>query len=58
MFARQCLIAHIPQLARMVPHTNSTKQNAPKRIIMRGSERWVIPNTTDVNSEKSRTAPK
>jgi len=25
---------------------------------MRGSERWVIPNTTDVNSEKSRTAPK
>ena len=54
----QCLISHISQLAAIVPPTNSAKQKAPNRIIIRGSERIVIPNTTEVNKEKSRTAPK
>ena len=58
MFAFQCLISHITQLAAMVPVTNKAKQNAPKRIIMRGSERCVIPKTIDVNSENRRTAEK
>ncbi len=30
------------QLATMVPPTKRAKQKAPKRIIMRGSVRWVI----------------
>jgi hypothetical protein len=54
----QCLISHITQLAAIVPPTNSTKQNAPNRIIIRGSDRCVIPKTTDVNSENRSTAPK
>ena len=54
----QCLINHITQLAAIVPPTNSTKQNAPNRIIIRGSDLCVIPNTTEVNNENSRTALK
>ena len=54
----QCLISHITQLAAIVPPTNKTKQNAPNRIIIRGSLRCVIPNTTEVNNENSRTALK
>ena len=42
----------------MVPVTNKAKQNAPKRIIMRGSERCVIPKTMEVKSENKRTAEK
>jgi hypothetical protein len=54
----QCLISHISQLATIVPPTNNTKQNAPNRIIILGSDRIVIPKTIDVKSEKSSTAPK
>src|SRR5262249_51562038 len=54
--ALQCLISHISQLATMVPPTKRAKQKAPNRIIIRGSERIVIPNTTEVNREKSSTA--
>ena len=54
----QCLMSHMTQLAAMVPPTKRTKQNAPKRIIMRGSARWVMPKTTEVKRAKSRTAPK
>jgi hypothetical protein len=51
-------MSHMTQLAAIVPPTKRAKQNAPKRIIMRGSERWVMPKTTEVQSEKRRTAPK
>jgi len=56
--AGQCLISHMIQLAAIVPPTKSTKQKAPKRIIVRGSERCVIPKTIEVKRAKSRTAPK
>jgi hypothetical protein len=46
------------QLAAMVPPTKRAKQKAPKRTIMRGSVRWVIPKTIEVKREKRRTAPK
>ena len=49
---------YMTQLAAMVPPMNRAKQNAPKRTIMRGSARWVMPKTTDVNSENSNTALK
>ena len=51
-------MSHMTQLAAMVPPTKRAKQKAPKRIIMRGSERWVMPKTTEVKREKRRTAPK
>jgi hypothetical protein len=54
----QCLINHITQLPKIVPPTNSTKQNAPNRIINRGSALCVIPNTIEVKSENNSTAPK
>ena len=46
------------QLAAMVPPTKRAKQYAPNRIIIFGSERIVIPKTTDVNRENRSTAPK
>ena len=49
------MINHISQLAAIVPPTNNAKQKAPNRIISFGSDRWVIPKTTDVNSENSST---
>jgi hypothetical protein len=52
------LMKYISQLAAMVPPTNMTKQKAPKRIIILGWARCVIPKTTEAKSEKSRTALK
>ena len=52
------MIRNMIQLAAIVPPTKRAKQKAPKRIIMRGSERWVMPKITEVKSEKRRTAPK
>jgi hypothetical protein len=51
-------MSHISQLATTVPPTSMAKQKRPNRIIMRGSERCVIPKITEVKSEKRRTAPK
>ena len=52
------LMTNMIQLARIVPPTKQAKQKAPKRIIMRGSDLWVIPKTTEVKREKRRTAAK
>ena len=52
------MMSHMTQLAAMVPPTKRAKQKAPKRIIIRGSERWVMPKITEVKREKRRTAPK
>ena len=49
---------YITQLAAIVPPTKRTKQKAPKRIIIRGSARWVMPKTMDVKSAKRMTALK
>lgn len=46
------------QLAAMVQPTNRAKQSAPNWIIRLGCERWVMPNTIDVKSEKSSSALK
>ncbi len=51
-------MAHMSQLAAMTPPTQSRKQKAPNRTIMRGWERWVIPNTTEVKRAKSSMAEK
>jgi hypothetical protein len=51
-------MSHITQLATTVPPTKRAKQKAPKRIIIRGSVRWVIPKTIEVKREKRSTAPK
>ena len=44
-------MSHMTQLAAMVPPTKRAKQKAPKRTIMLGSERWVMPKTTEVKRE-------
>ena len=49
-------MSHISQLAAMVPTTIRAKQKAPKRTILRGSERCVMPKTTEVKNEKISTA--
>jgi hypothetical protein len=51
-------MSHMTQLATIVPPTKRTKQKAPNRIIMRGSERWVMPKTIEAKRAKRRTAPK
>jgi hypothetical protein len=58
MLPLQCLMSHMTQLPTMVPPTNRAKQKAPKRIIIRGSARCVIPKTIEVKREKRSTAPK
>jgi hypothetical protein len=42
----------------MVPPTKMTKEKRPKRIIILGSARCVMPKTMDVKNAKSRTAQK
>ena len=44
------------QLAAMTPPANSTKQKTPKRNIIFGCARCVMPKTTDVNSANNRAA--
>jgi hypothetical protein len=51
-------MAHIAQLTIMTAPTKSAKQYAPKRTIILGSARCVMPKTTDVNSAKSSIAEK
>ena len=47
-------MAHMTQLAAMVPPTKHTKQKAPKRIIIFGSVRWVMPKTTDSEQREEK----
>ncbi len=49
---------YISQLAAMVPPHEDTKQKAPKRIIILGSARCVIPNTIDSQRANTSTALK
>ena len=51
-------MAYISQLMTMVDPTKMAKQKAPKRIIILGCARCVMPKTIEVKSEKSRTALK
>jgi hypothetical protein len=51
-------MANMSQLAMITAPTKSPKQYAPKRIIIFGSARIVMPKTTDVKSENRSTALK
>lgn len=57
-FTAQCLISHITQLEAIVPPTNNAKQSAPKRAMLFGSARCVIPKTIEVKNENSNTVLK
>jgi len=49
---------YMTQLAAIVPPTKRVKQKAPKRNIILGCARCVIPKTIDVKKAKSSTAVK
>ena len=49
---------YMSQLAAMVPRTMAAKQKVPKRIIILGMARWVMPKTTDVHRAKTSMALK
>jgi hypothetical protein len=49
---------YMPQLTTIAPATNKPKHIAPNRIIIFGSARCVIPNTTEANSAYSSSAGK
>jgi hypothetical protein len=56
--AAQCLMKYISQLMTIVAPTMHANVNAPKRTILRGSARCVMPKTVETKSENNRTALK
>ena len=49
---------YMSQLAAMVPKVKTAKQKVPKRIIILGWARCVMPKTIEAKKAKTRTAAK